>query len=293
MRNGDETEEIPDDLSNFIVDQITYLDSEHSQNEARMKMCVKEFLLRMKADHGNEPYYKKLRRKIYNTQYSLRRSSTSTAKRNNTITAQRNNTEPLQLVQHGFMEIPMSDPTKTLTMCMNCRMVPVQFRFPNSFTVGPVSIHQIQRHHRNCHTTGLDLTTTANALDEIIRIDFHNDVNIIKRDTFVNVIQATLIDDTLVRIFTKNVSRLIFKQRGIKQDSDDDDDDDTDPNVVPPNAGQLFPTTVDYDAVERALQLFATEIGNTSFQMDRDYPNFLHFLLMISPGFHASRKYDV
>ena len=208
----------------------------------------------------------------------------------NSITT-RTITEHLQLSQYGFMEISMSDPSQTLTMCINCRMVPIQFRFPDSFCIGPCSIFPIQNHQRNCHTSGLDLTATANALDEIIRLDFNNDVQVLQRDTFVNVIRAALIHDTLVTIFTRNVTRLIYQQRGLTPEPEDTEE--TDPNVVPPNAWQLFPTTVDYDAVETALQRFAIDIGSTSFQMDEDYPNFVHFLLMISPGLHATRKFDV
>jgi hypothetical protein len=279
MRNGDNrttssTDAIPVHVLRELLDEINCLNSEYSQNDATRKKNIKALTARIKAVHGNQPYFKKLQRKVYT---KMNRKKFFIA-------------EHWQLIHCGFMEIPMSDPTENLTMCMNCRMVPVPFRFPDSFGIGPIYIHCLQNHQRSCHTSGLDLTATVDALDEIIRIEFRNDVNVIKRDTFVDVIRAALIHDTLVTIFTKNVARLVLKKRGLAPDQEDDK---THWNVVPLNAWQWFPTSVDYDAVEKAMQRFASELGNASFQMNQDYPNFVHYLLMISPGLHTSKKFDV
>ena len=200
------------------------------------------------------------------------------------IATNSNMKKQLQLNIHGFMEIPTSDPTKCLSMCMHCRLVPIRLRFPDSFCVGPMSLCRIQKHRQMCHTSGLDLTATADALDEIIRSDFGNDLNVLQLNSFVEVIRAAVVHETLVTIFTQNLVRLIHTRRGLLCD---DDAYDTDPNVVPPNVWQLFPTTVDFNTVEKALQLFVNEVGN----INKDNPNFLHFLLMISPGLHAPKKH--
>ena len=199
-------------------------------------------------------------------------------------------TEPLELSQYGFMQIAMPDPTKSFTMCTNCRMVPIQFRSPDSFFVGPISAEVIKRHSSTCHKTSLNLTATVDALDEIVRVDFGNDINVLKKESFVDVIRAALVHEILVSIFTKNVTRLVFKQRGFE--SNDDNDDQMDSNMMPPNAWQLFPTTVEFDTVNKAIQIFANEIGHVSDQTDKDFPNFLQFLLMISPGLHSPKKLD-
>ena len=201
------------------------------------------------------------------------------------IATNSNMKKQLQLNIHGFMELPTSDPTKCLSMCMHCRLVPIRLRFPDSFCVGPMSLCRIQKHRQMCHTSGLDLTATADALDEIIRSDFGNDLNVLQLNSFVEVIRAAVVHETLVTIFTQNLVRLIHTRRGLLCD---DDAYDTDPNVVPPNVWQLFPTTVDFNTVEKALQLFVNEVGN--IPVNKDNPNFLHFLLMISPGLHAPKK---
>jgi hypothetical protein len=219
----------------------------------------------------------------------IRRSNRATGSRKTV------NSDALQITQCCFMEIPMPDPSQRLTMCMSCRMVPIQFRFPDSYIIGPTSINRIQAHHQKCQTSGLDLTTAANALDEVIRIEFGNDVDVIKLDSFVDVIRAAVVHDTLVTIFTRNIARLIRQQRELKHDDDgdNDDEDDIDPNVVPPNAWQLFPTNVEFDMMEEALHIFSNVIGKVPFRVDQDYPNFLHFLFMISPGLHATKRCNI
>jgi hypothetical protein len=148
-----------------------------------------------------------------------------------------------------------------------------------------------------CHTYGgWDLNIIVDAMDEVIRLDFYDDVNVMERETFVDVIRAILIHNTLVYIFTKNVPWLIRKKRGLTQRKWNDDHY-IHPNVMPRNLWQLFPTTVEYDMVERALQRLANEIGrhttsssSSVFDMDRDGPNFIRFLQLISPGLYAWRK---
>ena len=200
-------------------------------------------------------------------------------------------TEPLILSQYGFLQIVMSDPTKSLTMCTNCRMVPIQFRSPDSFCVGPISVDHIKSHSRTCYKSSLDLTAMVNALDEIVRTEFGNDINVLKKESFVDVIRAVLIHETLVSIFTKNVVSLVFRNRGFEMN--DANDNTMDPNVVPPNAWQLFPTSVEFDTVKKALEIFAKDIGgNVSDKCDKNYPNFIQFLLMISPGLHVPNEFD-
>jgi hypothetical protein len=202
-------------------------------------------------------------------------------------------TEPLVLSQYGFLQMAMSDPTKTMTMCQYCRMVPLPFRSPYSYCIGPISPDQIQDHYRTCYKSSLDLTAIVNALDEIIRVDFGNNVQVLKRTSFDDVMRAVLVDETLVTIFTKNVVQLVFQKRGLASiNSDDNGTEDPNQSIVQPtppnNAWQLFPTTVDVDAFSAAWKTFTNEMGHVSSsstdRFDPNCPNFLQYLLMISPG---------
>jgi hypothetical protein len=285
--------DVPTHVVSSILNQIRCIHQEHSDNEARRRIDVSKLCISIYNEYGKEPYYTKLLAEVLHICKSMTHSRRH-------VTAVET-MESVPLHRSGFMEIPLSNPTRKLTMCMHCRMVPMQFRFPHSFcidsTIPPQSC--IQKHQQMCHTYGgWDLNIIVDVLDEVIRLDFYDDVNVMERETFVDVIRAVLIHNTLVYIFTKNVPWLIRKKRGLTQRKWNDDHY-IHPNVMPRNLWQLFPTTVEYDMVERALQRLANDIGrhttsssssSSVFDMDRDGPNFIHFLQLISPGLYAWRK---
>ena len=198
-------------------------------------------------------------------------------------------TAPLILSQYGFMEIPMPDPTQNLTMCTHCRMVPIQFRAPDSFGVGPISVERIQKHGRTCQRSSLYLTATVDALDEVIRTDFGNDVNVLNTLGFRGAIVEAFGNDahhTISDIFLDRVCNLVCKKRGIEGIGNIDVD------APLPIVWHLFPMTVEFDAVEKELQELAKAMGHLSFRMDQEYPNFVNFLFMISPGLQPSKKLE-
>jgi hypothetical protein len=226
-------------------------------------------------------------RKYFNQLYDRLRQLESKGK--DSIPSNEMNKKKDTLAQFGFMEIPNPVPSKAVTMCLECRMVPLAFRAPDSVFVGRVPVNGTVSHSQVCRKSCLDLSLTADLLDEIIRSVWNNDTGVLDRSSFQEIIRAAVVDETLSTFLTRGWKCQIHQKRGIE--SDDLNDNEVDPSLLPALWKAFSVSSVDFGAVEASFQAFAREFEGMADSL-RSHPLFLNLLMLISPSLVPNGNLD-
>jgi hypothetical protein len=185
------------------------------------------------------------------------------------------------LSQSEFMELPNPIPSKVASICLECRMVPLHFRAPDSIFMGRVPGNGKFSHSRMCKKSSLDLSLTADLLDEIIRSSWNDDAGVLGRRSFQEIIRAAVVDETLSTFVTQGWKRLIHQKRGIETNSPKDDE--VDPLLLPDLWRVFSSYSADFSTVEAAFQKFAREVEGMVDNL-QSQSSFLNLLLLISPS---------
>lgn len=183
------------------------------------------------------------------------------------------------ILKHGFFKIPAKEDSENQFICKRCRMVPLQFRARGSVHVGTADADLMEQHSILCKKDAFDLSVISEAMDELIRTTFDDDVSIIDHPSFHSLIRIAVGGhDGLYRAFTKCVKNLVLRIRSEEPVETESDD------FVLANLWNAFPLSVDYESLKDVFGEVTDVVDGMMSDDIRDYPMFARYLMLLSPA---------
>ena len=185
---------------------------------------------------------------------------------------------PADKGRFGFLEVPSQ--AGVMHICVNCRMVPLQFRAPGSVLYGRARETKMAEHKRVCRGDEFDFTGTEGLLQQAIHKYCQGDMSVVLSASFRNVIrQATGNHGALSNLLTSGVGRVQRDQSGRTLDAGV-----ADAMLSSKGLWRCLPLETDWNAVDAAFAQFASEHGDLTGRCLQECPEFLGFLQLISPS---------
>jgi hypothetical protein len=183
------------------------------------------------------------------------------------------------ILKHGFFKIPAKEDSENQFICKHCRMVPMQFRARGSVFVGTADAESMQQHSILCKKDAFDLSIISEAMDELIRTTFDDDVSILDHPSFHSLIRIAVGgNDGLYQAFTKCVKTLVLRIRSEEHSETEADD------FVLSNLWNAFPPSVDYESLRDVFGEIAEAVDSMVSADIQDYPMIAQYLMLLSPA---------